>query len=256
MKKLYFDYNVISYLRGGQDELLNKKYESIAADNMIVFSPAHLEDIAVSEMRDNVEKRIVVEEIEFLSKIAHRNALRPVTRNNVVMYDESPHDCYTRVIEQYAGNDWAEEVEAAVISEAHANPAGDPKEMNNIDPLDVLNKLIYREMIAVALSSAGFISNEERVPSLSWKFSDIKNRFSVFEAYVNSAANLLEKIGYHREKEHKSRSRLHDVSHIVYGAYSDVVVSADKKMIKKAKAIYGMLEVPTNVISLKEFYEF
>lgn len=253
MRKIYFDYNVISYLRSGRDELLYKKYESIAADNMIVFSPAHLEEIAVSAMRDDAEKQIIVEEIEFLSKIAQRNALRPVTRDNVVMYDESPQDCYKRVIEQYANNDCAEETEAAIILDANVNPAGNPREMNNIEPQEVLNRLVYRELIAVRLSNAGIINTDESIPSLSWMFSDIKNRFSVFEAYVNLAANLLEKIGYHREKEDKSRSRLHDVSHIIYGAYSDVFVSADKKMIKKAKAIYSMLEVPTKVLIMNEF---
>lgn len=256
MKKIYFDYNVISYLRSGRDELLNKKYESIAADNMVVFSPAHLEDIAVSAMRDNAEKRIIVEEIEFLSKVAQRNALRPVTRNHVVMYDESPQDCYERVIEQYANNDKAEEIDAYIIFDANTNPAGNPREMNNIEPEEILNRLVYREMIAIWLSSEGIIENDERIASLSWRFSDIENRFSVFEAYVNFAANLLEKIGYYREKEDKSRSRLHDVSHIIYGAYSDTFVSADKKMIKKAKAIYSLLKVPTKVVSLNEFYNF
>lgn len=235
--------------------MLNKKYECIAADNMFVFSSAHLEDIAASEMRDRTEKRIVVEEIEFLSKIAKRNSLRPITRNNVVMYDESPQDCYARVIEQYADNDLAEEIDASIILDANVNPAGNPREMNNIEPQEILNQFIYRVLIAKSLSSQSIIGNDECIASLQWKFSDIENRFSVFEAYVNLAANLLEKIGYYREKEDRSRSRLHDVSHIIYGAYSDIFVSADKKMIKKAKAIYSMLDVPTKVISLSEFYE-
>lgn len=256
MKKIYFDYNVISYLRSGRHEPLNKKYESIAADNMIVFSPAHLEDIAVSAMRDNADKKIIFEEIEFLSKIAKRNALRPVTRDNVVIYDESPQDCYTRVIQNYANNDWAEKVERDIIRDANVNPAGSPREMNNISPEDILKHLFYRQLIAVWLSNAGIINADERITSLSWTFSDIKTRFSVFEAYVNLAANLLEKIGYHREKEDNSRSRLHDVSHIIYGAYSDLFVSADKKIIKKAKAIFNMLEVPTLVLSLNEFHSY
>lgn len=256
MKKIYFDYNVISYLKNGRDDLLNKKCEGIAVDNMIVFSPAHLEDIAASAMRDNVEERIIFEEIEFLSKITKRNALRSVTRDGVVIYDESPQDCYERVIKDYANNDWAEKLEAAIILDANANPAGNPREMNNIEPEEVLNRLIYRELIARWLSNAGLINANESIASLRWTFSDIHSRFSVFEAYVNLAANLLEKIGYHREKGDKSRSRLHDVSHIIYGAYSDVLVSADKKFIRKAKAVYSMLQVPTMVLSVSEFYKY
>lgn len=81
----------------------------------------------------------------------------------------------------------------------------------------------------------------------------MKGRFSVFEAYVNFYANILEKLGYYREKEDKYRARLHDVSHIIYGAYCDVFVSADKKLVKKAKAIYSLLGVPVEVIELSDF---
>ncbi|MGN6899528.1 hypothetical protein ACTHT7_05795, partial [Neisseria sp. P0017.S010] len=77
--------------------------------------------------------------------------------------------------------------------------------------------------------------------------------FYIVEAYINLAANLLEKLGYYRESENKYRSRLHDVSHMIYGAYCDVFVSADKKMINKLKAIYSALNIPTEVLSLLDF---
>jgi hypothetical protein len=140
--------------------------------------------------------------------------------------------------------------------DANTNPIGSPREMNNIEPQKILNKPHYKLLIAEWLLFSSEISTEDFGQSMDWKFSDIKNRFSVFESYVNLAANLLEKIGYHREKKENSRSRLHDVSHIIYGAYCDVFVSADKKMIKKTKAIYSMLEIPTKVLDLNEFYDY
>lgn len=256
MKKIYLDYNVVSYLRSGNDELLNQKYERIASDNSFIFSPAHIEDIAVSEKRDGIDKQIIIDELEFLSKITQQNALRPITRDFVELCKESPQDCYQRVIEHYGNNDWAEMVDRAIIKDAIANPLGNPLEVNNIEPEDILNKLSYKELIGAWLVNNKIISHNECIESLRWNFSDIENRFSVFEAYVNLAANLLEKIGYFREKETKARSRLHDVSHMIYAAYSDIFVTADKKMLQKTKAIYSMLQVPTKVMSLKEFYEF
>lgn len=219
----------------------------------MVFSPAHLEDIAASAMRDMTAPSITKAEIEFLAEIADRNALRPIDRNRVVLYDESPQDCYARVIDQYDGNDLAEQIEAAVITDAHEQPAGSPKDMNNFSPADILGNIIYRELIVRSLVAAGVIDRDEQVEALSWQFDDLKNRFSVFEAYVNLAANLLEKIGYYREAKDRSRARLHDVSHIIYAAYCDTFVTADRKLVKKAQAIYSLLGICTQVISDKEF---
>jgi len=253
MKKIYFDTNVLSYLRNGSNPELNARFEQIPSNNIVVFSPAHLEDIAASAMRDNTDAKIINEEIEFLHRIAKRNALRPVTRDDVTLYDEAPRDCYNRVIDHYKNNDYAEELESIVIADANRNPVGSPREMNNMAPEDVLAPIGYRELIASHLSSHGYIAEGEKVASSRWTFEDLKGRFSVFEAYVNLSANILEKLGYYREKEEKYRARLHDVSHIIYGAYCDVFVSADKKLVKKARAIYSLLGVPAEAIGLSEF---
>lgn len=125
--------------------------------------------------------------------------------------------------------------------------------MNNISPANILSHIIYRELIVRSLFRSGVIGRDEQEEALLWQFDDLKNRFSVFEAYVNFAANLLEKIGYHREATKNSRARLHDVSHIIYAAYCETFVTADGKLAKKAKAIYSMLGVSTRVLSDKEF---
>ena len=226
--------------------------EAIKAQ-LVIFSPAHLEDIAASAIRDKTAPSIIESEIEFLVKIAGRNALRPISRDEVVLYEESPRDCYARVVGEYGNNDRAERVEAAVIADAHCRPTGSPKEMNNISPANILGHIIYRELIVHSLSRAGFIGRDEQAEALCWRFDDLKNRFSVFEAYVNLAANLLEKIGYYREATKKSRARLHDVSHIIYAAYCDTFVTADGKLAKKAQAIYSLLGIGTLVLLDKEF---
>ncbi|MDO8052354.1 hypothetical protein O3301_28190 [Janthinobacterium sp. SUN211] len=253
MKKLYLDFNVISYLRSGLHPALTTAFNDAAKAQLVVFSPAHLEDIAASAMRDGTAPSITKAEIEFLSKIAGRNALRPVTRDQVDLYDESPQDCYARVVDQYDNNEWAERMEAAVIADAHDKPTGSPKQMNNIPPVDILGNIVYRELIARALYAAELISKDEQVEALFWRFDDLKNRFSVLEASVSLAANMLEKMGYYREARSKSRARLHDVSHIIYAAYCDTFVTADEKLAKKAQAIYSLLGISTQVLLDKKF---
>jgi len=253
---LYLDHNVISYLRKDEKLGLNKKMKSIyEAGWIVVFSPAHLEEISVSEKRCNMSENQINEEIEFLSKIAGNNALRPVNGELCTLYNESPRDCYKRVVDNYENNDWAENLEKKVIDDANDNPMGSPKELNNLKPEEVLNNIFYKEVIVCWLRNNGIISQIEVEKALKWSFDDLKNRFSIFEAYVNLSANLIEKIGYYREKKEKHRSRLHDVSHMIYAAYSTTFVSSDQKLLNKTKAIYSFLGVPTNVLSLEEFIQ-
>ena len=253
MKRLYLDFNVISYLRSENQPKLTMAFNQAAKSHLVVFGPAHLEDIAASAKRDKTPPHITEAEIQFLAKIAGRNSLRCTDGKQVILYDESPQDCYKRVVDQYHVNDLVEPLEAAVIADAHDRPAGSPKEMNNISPADILGKFIYRVLIALWLFKAGIIGRDEQVESLSWQFEDLKNRFSVFETYVNMAANILEKLGYYREAKHRSRARLYDVTHIIYAAYCDTFVTGDVKLAKKAQAIYCMLGIPTQVLLDKEF---
>lgn len=155
MKRLYLDFNVISDLRKGLGPISTTAFEQAAKALLVVFSPAHLEDIAASAMRDKTPQSITQAEIEFLAEIAGRNALRPINPNQLVQYDESPQDCFGRVVAQYANNDWAERVEAAVIADAHDKPAGSPNHMNNIPPTEILGHIRYRELIVRALLAGG-----------------------------------------------------------------------------------------------------
>lgn len=119
--------------------------------------------------------------------------------------------------------------------------------MNNIKPEEVLMPFIYRELILMGLLNNGLIEKKDFEQALRWTFDDIKDRFYIYEAYVNVAANLIEQIGFFREKVKKSRSRLHDVSHIIYAGYCDIFLTNDKKLFMKTKAIFSLLNIHTKV---------
>lgn len=63
----------------------------------------------------------------------------------------------------------------------------------------------------------------------------------------------LDIFGYKTEKANKSLSNIDaDGSHTFYAAFCDYLVTNDKKMAEKAKAVYSELSIPTKVITTKE----
>lgn len=259
MKKyVYFDYNIVSYLRKDEFHELTEAFENLdKKSHIVVFSPAHLEDIAVTEMQDNHRSDIAREEVGFLEKICHHNGLRPTRRHEPVeFFDESPFDCYKRVLKYYNRNKIAEYIDKQVLAEANANntPETSPKYMANI-PVDTVLSEHKAEIISDLAKEFKLSKNETR-KILQWKFKQFKKNFALLEGYVNLAANCLEYIGFKREKEENYRSRLHDVSHIIYAAHTNIFVTDDKKLNLKTKAIYSSIDVPTNVMDRKGFINY
>ena len=127
-------------------------------------------------------------------------------------------------------------MEKEFFIDVHKNSTSDPKEMNNYNPAELFcETLINKELLLRSLIKNNLISQQEALECLqSGSYKILHNRFCVLEHSFNYIANWLEMIGYYRESEDKSRSRLHDVSHIIYASYSDLFVSNDKKLIKKA----------------------
>lgn len=266
-KKIYLDYNIISYLRNNTFLELTQAFEILDKKNhMFVFSPAHLEDIAVTEMYADEQSRdekakIAHDEILFLEKLCGKNAFRPTNKLQPLdcNYIESPFDCYKRVIEKYNVNKYAENIDKAVLESAHQNSTEDtdPKIVNNLDVNLLMNKKIITDNIINSLISERiFLTQAECRKIQEWKFKDFTRKFIYFQTYVNMTANYLEKIGFHREKVSKYRSRLHDVSHIIYAAHTNIFVSDDKKLIAKTNAIYNLIDVPTKVMNKQQFINY
>jgi hypothetical protein len=72
---------------------------------------------------------------------------------------------------------------------------------------------------------------------------------------IEIVMNFLEKIGYRPESYAKSRSQLHDVTHVIYGSLADIFVSNDDRLRLKARAAYSYLGIRTRVRSFDEFQQ-
>lgn len=265
MKRIYLDYNLFSYLMDGTKPELTKAIERIdKSKNIIVYSPAHIEEVAVSRMRNDRPQEEANQKLKFISELTSNMELLPFERHDVrvlekrgvVLCDELPSACYERVIAHYSNNDYAEAVEKSVIEYAeHKNTFNnDPNIVNNISHQDVLKN--YRELVCSRINNAMLKHYQELInfeDTLNKGFDIFLEDFKLVECSINMTMNILEEIRYRPETVQKSRSRLHDVTHTIYGAYCEEFITNDKKLFNKAKATYSFLGIPTNVISLSEF---
>jgi hypothetical protein len=255
--KIYLDNNLIAYARGGKHKKLNEIIEEKKqAGHVFVFSPAHLEEIAVSEKRTCVSVDTINTDLDFITELCGNHSIRPIDKDSVLFDTEYPRECYQRVLELYHYNDLAEELEQAIMDNFHDNPAGDPKETNNQDPVQLFSHIINKELLLKCLMTNKSITQLEAISCLkNDDYEVVINRFFALQLSVGYLANWLEEIGYFRESRKKARSRMHDVSHIIYAAYSDLLVSNDTKLVKKALVIYSILGIKTNVVPMEKFIE-
>lgn len=267
MKIFYLDYNIVVRLTEQKEPELTKLIAGINRDsNRIVYSPAHVEEIAVSRMRNDYPEEKIFDKLEFLSKLTNNLELLPFERKDVNILEkaegiyfceEHPVECYKRVIADYARNDYAEAVSESVLTAAKEENIfnNDPDIVNNFDPEKILADPIYKLQISesffLRMLSDRRKTKHELQAIIANDFRDIRKDFPAFECLMEIIFNYLEVLRYHPDKPQKHRSRLHDVTHAIYAAYCSVFVSEDTKLKNKAKAAYSFLGIPTQVVSLK-----
>jgi len=98
---------------------------------------------------------------------------------------------------------------------------------------------------------AAIAARKAKVTEFRWPY--IARSHQLLERTVEMAFNFLEEIRYRPEKVAKSRSRIHDVTHAIYAASADYLVSHDDKFLLKAKVVYSYFGIKTKVVSLDDF---
>lgn len=238
----------------------------------LIYSPAHIEEMAVSTERNNHPIEKTKEKLDFLSKLTNNIEILPFRRNEVriiedlgaYICEEHPEICYARVSENYKNNDLAEKTQEELLNkiEEKNTYGNDPNKMNNIDYKVVLSEPIYdlqikEEIFMLLLSLRKYNKNEIREligvnqNIQEFTFPSIKKDYTVIETIMEVVFNKLEEIRYHPEKTKKFRSRLHDVTHAIYAAYCDYFITEDSKLFYKTKAAYAYLKQKTIVTNIE-----
>lgn len=90
-----------------------------------------------------------------------------------------------------------------------------------------------------------------KFPKLKEYFDDIMKNTSILNSPINSLFSFLDYIGYFPERNTKRfKSSFYDCLHIEYAEGTKYFITKDKKLAKRAKAIYNFLNIRTGVYFL------
>lgn len=272
MKKIYFDNNIIIDIKNLRNKVLSEKVAVLNKEEyQIVFSPAHVEEIAGIVKHHGQSDENAEDKLDFLAHITESIALLPFPRNDlkliehdgIFVYKEHPKETYKRVIENYNVNYDMEilQKERLINGERFEKKYGaNPKDTNNINIISEINlfkprlhQIIIENYYALIGSEIGrFLPNT--CPGCNdLKFSYMKNYFSIHEAIIEKLLEFLEVRRFYPDNSINSINNLHDTTHAIYGAYCDIFVTNDKKLKQKMRAAYQWLGIKTNVINSNEF---
>lgn len=288
-KRVYFDFNVFSNL------IKNEEYKKYISDGTlkkcsIFISVAHVEEYYKAYKNDKNQKN--VEYLKNLKKVMititeQETILNPIIDNSkrIEAKSESFEDCYKRVkrydtrenIENYGV--FLNEKEKENVGELRRNNP-DFKYISNLDKKEIWNTPEIIEEIKkfsdyvirynndawknlIPIYEPWIVQWVKEIKKIPPDFSLEKDcfkkdniNFIILETVMEFMSNLLNRYGYHRDKElRKTISGIHDVSHLIYATYCEYLVSFDQNFSKRAEAIYYFLGIHTRVLSFNEFIE-
>lgn len=193
--------------------------------------------------------------------------LRSIRNNGINTYKEHPKDTYSRVISMFHRNAAAEnhqkhrlkngeKIEASgTIKKIEANNSDIQKTLEEfrihlkkivrINHVDLKRDPILREFVP-----------KEMITTSMLRFDYIRSYFPILEIVIEKLMEYLETQRYFPDRSDNYIASLHDTSHAIYAAYTDIFVTNDHKLARKIKAVYEWLGVKTKVMTRDEFVDF
>lgn len=124
-----------------------------------------------------------------------------------------------------------------------------PKQLNNIEPPNVIERIW--DIFKIKIPENNQIKNLDDFFNISVNLVYPDKPYHLHQK-VNSMYNMLNTIGYFPDSNiHKERrfvAALSDNSHASMASFCNLLLSRDEFFVKKVRAVYEYLEVPTEVI--------
>lgn len=274
MKTLYFDHNLIIDIQNNRKPGLVERIKNIDSNQyQILFSPAHIEEIAAMKMHHGQSEEKVCALLDLLDKITKSKALLPYKRLNVVqkkligvyISNESPYDTYDRVIAGYSKNYIAEDHQKSKIAMGQfiqKITGNTSRETNSIDiqkEIDIF-KIKLHEIVCenyLNLLPTHFEYLPVNAPACQEiDFKRMGAFFPLHEMIIEKIFEFLEVRRYFPDRPDQFISGLHDTTHAIYAAYCDIFVTNDKKLKNKTAATYRWFGVDTLILDANEFSQY
>ncbi|MBJ8554091.1 hypothetical protein [Acinetobacter bereziniae] len=247
---IYLDHCVMCDYIAGKDNEIVTKIDSLR-DSLSVnlpYSPAHIEEIAnisKSKIADNLKVKYIKEKLDTISKITRNYEYLP-SFNEIRIDNESPYDCMMRVIEDYEQTTGlAEKLQENLFNlRFQVNEQYKIENLFDYPPENIFEyQPVKDELLKFSKNDVNELNN----------LKNHENDFHRLQFGIDNLVNFLELIGYYPDSQSRSRSNMHDVSHLIYASKADYFITGDKKTRYKAKAIYSFLDLRTKVLDKDEF---
>lgn len=275
MKYFYLDNNIVIDLKNDRNKDVKSIINSLdRTKNRIVFSPAHIEEIAATVKHYDQTLDTAYEKLEFLKKLTDSYCFLPFPRGNlrlvksygVNIYQEDPIDTFTRVFNSYDQN-WIPEghqKQKLTLAENLEKDGGvSSSEMNNADMNGILDEF-KKELFKIVTVNYKILKKDSIMKQFlprkpitigMLRYASLMPYFPMFEMTMEKLMEYLEFNRYFPDKSDKNIASLHDTTHAIYGAYADVFVTNDRRFANKVKAVYKWLGVDTKVMTRAEFID-
>jgi hypothetical protein len=260
--KIYLDYNLVAYYFERSHIPLCEKLDFLKGYCDFPYSPAHLEEIAVPIMQSHKDQnplesvlKLGSEKLHSLSDLTSNLALAPQNEKRTKFIREKPIECIKRVLKYYDVNEDVETKEEAFLKKCKdSDPSGNIANRISNLPVNFLLESDFGKDLELRFHFdllAAIAARKARVTEFRWPY--IARSHQLLERTLEMAFDFLEEIRYKPEKVSKSRSRVHDVTHAIYAASADYLVSHDDRFLSKVKVVYSYFGIKTKVLRLEDF---
>jgi hypothetical protein len=274
---VYLDHNVIIRLMKGGTPLSETVLHLKNAGARILYSPAHIEEVAVI-LRENSDlkeaARLIHEHLEFISYLTGDWEYLPAWKAPIQVLKEKPLECFKRVVDFYPQTLEAEELSRFSMSFRSASSAEQVLREFGVQGLVGNNTPLhekFRVRHGIDPGATGNIQPHQlfEAPRILMAFEDFLSQHALSvgtiprhtssidshterESSISLTLKFLDQIGYRADKPEQYRSYMHDVSHAVYGSVADYFVTGDTRYLLRLRAAYAFLQIPAKVLSLDE----
>lgn len=274
MRYLYFDNNILIDLKNKRNLEIKQVVDALDRKvNRVIFSPAHIEEISDVIRHHGQPLEIAHDKLDFLKQLTESYCLlpfpnpylSPVRNNGINTYKEDPYSTFSRVYGKSNRN---------VIPEQHQREKLErgeriekEKVFNSPDSImDAINKLekykielvkvvnVHHKLMRKNSTLREFVPSKKITLSMI-KYEYLRNYFPLLEMVIEKAMENLEYNRFYPDLSDKHVASMHDTTHAIYGAYTDVFVTNDGNFAKKVESVYKWLGVRTKVMTRQQFID-
>lgn len=247
---LYLDNNIFIYLENGT--LSISDLENIVGGNIetIYFSSAHIEEaIEIKGSPEQLRQERIQKRLNTIDRFTRSNYLYQDLQNNIFRKIEHPTVVFSTITEVSFAQSAMKGL-ANLISEEQKQQNRDllgleTSRLNNYKPEEVVEHL--NKKIANSEEDYTFLGMIE----LGISYHKDGNTFGLSNR-IAGVFELLDMFGYWKDRhnEKSNYARLWDSNHTFYASFCDYFISDDKRTRNKAKVVYDIYNLKTEVKSL------